>query len=55
MSKSVKKPTFNFFLRKNGELVNLKELSDEEQHQVGVWAYQTMIKSLGYTPVENNT
>ncbi|MGN1156049.1 MAG: hypothetical protein ACI4TK_07720 [Agathobacter sp.] len=55
MSKSEKKPTFNFFLRKNGELVNLRDLSEEEQHQVGVWAYQTMVKSLGYTPVKDNT
>ena len=55
MSKAEKKPTYNFVLRKNGIEVNLKDLSQEEQHQVGIWAYQTLVKNLGYAPVEANT
>lgn len=52
MGKTDKKPTFNYYLRKNGKMVNLKDLSKEEQDQVGIWAYQTMVKALGYRPVK---
>lgn len=55
MAKNSKQPTFNFYLQKNGERVNLRDLPEEEQHQVGVWAYQTLIKNLGYAPVKANT
>ena len=55
MSKTEKKPTYNFVLQKNGEKVNLRDLSREEQEKVGVWAYQTLIKGLGYAPVKSNT
>lgn len=51
MAKNIKKPTYNFFVFKNGEKVNLKELSEEEQHQVGVMAYQRLVRSLGYVPL----
>lgn len=52
MGKTKKQPTYNFYLHKNGERVNLKDLSEEEQHQVGVWAYQTIVRALGYAPVK---
>ena len=55
MAKNTKQPKFNFFVFKNGEKVNLKELSEEEQYKVGVMAYQTLVKNLGYTPVNTNT
>lgn len=55
MSKAAKKPTYNFLLQKNGEKVNLKDLPKEDQEKVGVWAYQTLIKGLGYMPVKSNT
>ena len=55
MSKTVKKPTYNFVLQKNGEKVNLKDLPKEEQEQVGIWAYQTLVKNLGYAPINTTT
>jgi len=48
-------PLIRFSTYKNGEKVNLKDLSQEEQHQVGIWAYQTLVKNLGYVPVKANT
>lgn len=55
MAKNSKQPSFTFMLHKNGEKVNLKDLPQEEQHQVGIWAYQTLVKNLGYVPVKANT
>ena len=55
MSKAEKKVTYNFVLQKDGKQVNLKDLSQEEQHQVGIWAYQTLVKNLGYAPIKANT
>lgn len=55
MAKNSKQPTFNFTLKKNGEKVNLKDLSEEEQYKVGIWAYQTLVKNLGYAPINANT
>ncbi|MGN0141527.1 MAG: hypothetical protein ACI4AD_04815 [Roseburia sp.] len=47
-----KQPTFNFFIKdKAGNPVNIKTLSEEDQREVGVWAYQTLVKGLGYEPV----
>lgn len=53
MGKKTDKPTYRFFIHKNGEKVNIKDLSEEEQKEVGTWAYQTMVRALGYTPVDN--
>ena len=52
MSKATKKPTFRFFVHKDGQKVNIENLSPEEREQVGIWAYQTMVKALGYRPVK---
>ncbi len=52
MSKEAKKPTFRFFVHKDGEQVNIDTLTPEERERVGIWAYQTLVKSLGYAPME---
>ena len=49
---AVKKPTFRYFVYKNGEKVNVDTLSQEEKIYAGTWAYQTMVKNLGYEPLK---
>lgn len=47
-----KKPTYRFFVQdKEGNPVNIDTLSEEERKEVGVWAYKTLLKGLGYEPV----
>lgn len=47
-----KKPTYNFFIKdKEGNPVNINTLPEEEQREIGIWAYQTLLKGLGYEPV----
>ena len=47
------KPTYRYFVYKNGEKVNVEDLTPEERDYVGKWAYETMAKALGYAPVKN--
>lgn len=48
-----KEPKFNFFVtNKRGESVNIDTLTEDERKEVGVWAYQTFLKGLGYEPVK---
>ncbi len=48
-----KKPTYNFFVQdRDGNAININTLSEEERKEVGVWAYQTLLKGLGYEPVK---
>lgn len=50
-----KKPTYRFFIKdKDGNPVNIDTLTEEERKEVGVWAYQTLLKGLGYEPVKEN-
>lgn len=50
-----KKPTYNFFIQdRDGNSININTLSEEERKEVGVWAYQTLLKGLGYEPVKEN-
>ena len=49
---AVKKPTFRYFVYKNGEKVNVDTLSQEERTYAGIWAYQTIVKNLGYEPLK---
>ena len=50
-----KKPTYRFFIKdKDGNPVNIDTLTEEERKEVGVWAYQTFLKGLGYEPVKEN-
>ena len=47
-----KEPTYRFFIKdKEGNPVNIDTLTEEERHEVGVWAYQTLLRGLGYVPV----
>lgn len=52
-----KEPTFHFFIKdKEGNPVDIDTLPEEERKEVGIWAYQTLLKGLGYAPVkEKNT
>ena len=48
-----KKITYKFFIKdKEGNPVNLDTLTEEERKEVGVWAYQTLVRGLGYAPVQ---
>lgn len=55
MARTAKKePTFRFFIKdKEGNPVNIDTLTEQERHEVGVWAYQNLLKGLGYRPVKN--
>lgn len=44
-----KNATYHFCVQKNGKQVRIDELTQEEREKAGVWAYQTMVKALGYT------
>uniref|UniRef100_UPI004057C9C6 hypothetical protein n=1 Tax=Agathobacter sp. TaxID=2021311 RepID=UPI004057C9C6 len=46
-----KKATYNYYVKKNGKEVNVKDLSPEEQEFVAKWAYATLIKGFGGKPV----
>lgn len=51
-----KQPTFRFFIQdKEGNAVNIDTLSEKEREEVGLWAYRTMLKNLGYAPVTEET
>ena len=45
-----KKATYNYYVKKNGKEVNVKDLSAEEQDFVAKWAYTTLVKALGGKP-----
>lgn len=48
-----KKITYKFFIKdKEGNPVNIDTLTEEERREVGVWAYQTLVRGLGYAPVQ---
>lgn len=48
-----KQPTFRFFIKDEaGNPLDIDMLSEEEQKEVGVWAYQNLVKGLGYEPEE---
>lgn len=51
MAKSLKKPKYRFFIHKEGKEVELNDLTEEERQRVGIWAYQTLVRGLGYAPV----
>lgn len=47
-----KEPTFRYFIQdKQGNAVNIDTLSEQECEEVGLWAYRTMLKQMGYVPV----
>lgn len=48
---SSKKPTFRFFVHKEGQKVNIDNLTPDEREFVGTWAYKELVKGLGYTPI----
>lgn len=48
-----KNATYRFFVQKDDKQVCVDELTLEERKKAGVWAYQTMIKALGYTEKRN--
>ncbi len=51
-----KEPTFRYFVKdKDGNPVNIDTLTEQERYEVGVWAYQTLLKGLGYQPVKEQT
>lgn len=47
------KPTYRYFVYKNGEKVNVDDLTPEEKEYASKWAYQTLVMALGYAPVES--
>lgn len=50
-----KQPTYRFFIQdEEGNSVNIDTLTEEERKEVGVWAYQNLLKGLGYEPVNHN-
>lgn len=52
MARTMKKATYRFFVQdKEGNPVNIDTLTEKERKEIGVWAYQTMLKALGYEPV----
>ena len=47
------KPTYRFFIKnQQGESINIDTLTEEERREVGVWAYQSMVRALGYRPAQ---
>ena len=53
MARKPKKATYRYFIKdKEGNRINIDTLSEEERREVGVWAYQTMLRAMGYVPVE---
>lgn len=50
----IKEPTFRFFVHKDGQEVNIDNLTSEERDYVGSWAYKELVKGLGYLPVKEN-
>ena len=51
-----KKITYKFFIKdKEGNPVNIDTLTEEERREVGVWAYQTLVRGLGYAPVQQKS
>ena len=41
------KATYNYYVKKNGKEVNVKNLSPEEQEFAEKWVYSTLIRGLG--------
>lgn len=52
MGKPAKKPTFRYFVFKDGKKTNVDDLIPEEKEMAGKWAYQTLVKNLGYEPLK---
>ena len=53
MARKPKKATYRYFIRdKEGNRIDIDTLSEEERREVGVWAYQTMLRAMGYVPVD---
>ncbi len=52
MPRYPKKATYIFTVQKDGKEVNVEDLSEEEQFTVKRWAYQTLVRGLGYRPVD---
>lgn len=46
-----KKPTYRFFVYKNGERVNVETLTPEEQEYTKQWVLENLARGLGYAPV----
>ena len=51
MGKTEKKPTFRYFVSKDDKKTNMDDLTPEERDMTMKWAYQTLVKNLGYQPV----
>lgn len=48
--------TYNFYIKdKEGNSININTLSEDERKEVGIWAYQTLLKGLGYEPVKEKS
>lgn len=46
-----KEPTFRYFVRdKDNNPVNVEDLPEEKRKELGIRAYQTLVKALGYEP-----
>lgn len=46
--------TYRFLIQKVGKQVNVDDLTREEREELGIWAYQTIVKALGYTSANNH-
>ena len=49
-----KKPTYRYFIQKDGKQMNVDELTPEQREIAGRWAYQTLVRALGFVPVDEN-
>lgn len=54
--RKLKEATYRFFIKdQEGNPVNIDTLTEEERKEVGIWAYQKMVRALGYEPVKKET
>lgn len=49
----MKQPTYKYFVKdKDGNSIDVDTLTEEERKDIGVRMYQTMLKAMGYEPVQ---
>lgn len=48
-----KKHRYRFFVKdRKDNRINIDTLSEKDQEEIGIWAYQNLLKGLGYEPVK---
>lgn len=50
-----KEPKFQFYVKDQaGNPIDIDTLTPEERREIGIWAYRTILKELGYAPADKN-